>query len=101
MSEKLEKRVAAPEVLVQEQPKNNELTSALLKFIDVLEYTNKPNKIINKSFEKTAMIDQGRISISVNISNLPSKEFLNALDKLQEFSNTLMFKEIPDSITKS
>ncbi len=80
---------------------SNELISALSRITNVCEYKNKPDKIINKNFEKTAILGGGKVNVKIDICSLPSKELLNALDKLQEFSNKLMFEEIPDSITKS
>ncbi|AKN32419.1 hypothetical protein Ccar_16765 [Clostridium carboxidivorans P7] len=93
------KKEVAQEVPVQEQPQNDELTSALSRVINVLEYENQSSKNVNKCFEKTALLNKGTVSIKIDLHNIPSKELLNALDKLQELSNTLMFEEIPDSIT--
>ncbi|MDD3224732.1 MAG: hypothetical protein PHX70_08565 [Clostridium sp.] len=86
--------------LAQRQTKNDGLFDAFKRVTNILEYKNQSNKILNKNFEKSAILDSGKVTMTVNICDLPSKQVVNALDKLQKFSDELMFKEISDSITK-
>lgn len=97
-----EKKKEVPEVETQKQLKKD-LTSAFKTIADVLEYKNISNDIINKRFKKTEKLGEGEVSLTIKIDNLLSKETFNALDKLQDFSNTLtlIFEEIPNSILKS